>query len=161
MIQFTNISSIFNTIGSILISKYRDVIKRTKKVATGKTIAGIKIEGSTTGITASIKVIAPKSLQHIEKGRRKGAKLPVRKVGDRFELVPALEEWKRAVGYKGSDYMLAKGISERGIKPTPITQNVIKESAAPLLSITTLYFSEIVANSAFADMTKILKNGTN
>lgn len=111
---------------SILVGEYRSTLLRFRKVATRKTFESIAGESDVTTNEVVIKIKANESLLFIISGRRKGAKLPVRKVGDRFELFPDLQEWKVAVGFKGNDYILARAISEKGIKGIPITDMVLE-----------------------------------
>lgn len=101
-------------------SAFETILQSKKKVATRKTINSLEIETTPYGF----QVKSNKSLLFIERGRKKGAKRPVYKSGGVFKLFPDLEEWKVAVDYQGSDYMLAKGISERGIPATPILDPV-------------------------------------
>lgn len=106
--------------GELLVDTIKGQLVDARKVATKRTINSIQYEIAIQGDNIKITITADKSLLFIESGRRKGAKLPVKNVNGKFELVDRLQEWVDAVGYTGSHYLLAKGISERGIKPTNI-----------------------------------------
>ena len=126
MLTIRGLEQVGQEVISILLSEYRETLIQYKKVATRKTIESLIGDQDVTTNSLVIKIRARESLFFIISGRRKGAKLPVRKVNGRFELVPELREWKIAVGYRGSDYVLARGISERGIRGVPITSIVLK-----------------------------------
>lgn len=125
-------AAIANKIGDLLKKAYQLVLLENKKFATKKTFNSIEYEFEvlTTGIKVSI--YAAESLVFIESGRRRGAKLPVQKTPNGFELVFELQEWVDEVGYTGSHFYLAKLISERGIKGVPITDLVLKKIADDL-----------------------------
>jgi len=112
-------------ISKILADAYRRLLQEKKKVATRTTINSIKGDYRLTkdGVTAFVE--ADQGLFFIEKGRRPGGKLPVRKVGDKFRLVPRLQLWKNAVGFGGSDFLLARAIAKKGVKGVDITGEVL------------------------------------
>lgn len=110
---------------SLLVRQYQETLTRNRKVATRKTVESVTGEADVTTNEVNIKITANQSLFFIISGRRRGAKLPVRRVGDRFELFPDLQEWKVAVGFRGNDYVLARAISEKGIEGVPITNMVL------------------------------------
>lgn len=116
-------------VGILYVDEYKGVLTDYKKVATARTIRSISYEIIIRSNGVRIKIQADKGLFFIESGRKKGGKLPVRKTADGFELFPRLQEWVEAVGYGGSHYLLAKGISERGIKGIPITEIVLQQIA--------------------------------
>ncbi len=116
-------------VGTLYVEAYQDVLSEYRKVATGKTIKSISYRITLLPNGVNIKIQADKGLFFIQTGRRKGAKLPVRKTATGFELFPQLQEWVEAVGYTGSHYLLARSISEKGIKGIPITEIVIQQLA--------------------------------
>ena len=135
-------STVLNRIGTLFVDEYQQTLVKARKVATRKTIISIDYELTITSTFVKVTITADKSLLFIEKGRRKGAKRPVKKVGDKFELVEPLQEWVRAVGYTGSEYLLAKGISERGIEPTKITEIVVERIDKELRELLNEYAAE-------------------
>lgn len=115
-------------IANILANGYRDVLTRKGKVATRRTINSItpgqRIRSE--GVTAYI--IADRGLFFIQSGKRANTKLPVRKVSGGFELVPRLKEWSDAVGFGGSDFMLARAIAKKSRAGIDITGQVLNEN---------------------------------
>lgn len=134
--------------GEILVSSIKETLKLFRKVATRKTIRSVRYEVEIGNGKATVTVWAEKSYQYILSGRRKGAKRPVRKVGNKFVLVQELLEWTKAVNYTGSHYLLAKGISERGIKGVPITKIALGKVEKEVIEIITKYVSEGLAKGA-------------
>lgn len=128
--------------GEILVDLYKNTLVQNRKFATKKTHRSIEYKIIISPTEIKIQILSNISLLFIEKGRRKGAKLPVKKVGGKFELVDELKEWVKAVGYGGSHYVLAKRISERGIKGTPITAIVIAKLGNKLDKLISEYFAE-------------------
>ena len=143
MLSLRALEQIGQEVLTILLNEYRETLTQYKKVATRKTIESLRGEQDATTNRIILKVTANESLFFIISGRRKGARLPVRKVGDKFELVTELQEWKVAVGYRGADYILAKGISERGIKGIPITSIVLQNKKQKILELITRRFADI------------------
>lgn len=131
-----------------LLDEYRTTLIQNKKVATRKTIESLRGDQDATENRIILKINANESLLFIISGRRKGAKLPVRKVSGRFELVPELREWKIAVGYRGADYILAKGISERGIEGIDITAMVIEKTRNKINELILKRFAAMVRDQA-------------
>ena len=109
----------------LLILETERVLAEKKKVITGKTLRSLSGQSSETSRRVLIKFLADESLNFIQQGRRKGAKYPGRVVNGKFEVFPELKRWKEAVGFQGSDFILARSISEKGIKPTPIIEEVL------------------------------------
>lgn len=136
----------------LLVEQYRAELIKVRKVVTRKTYESIAGRDDVTTNKVLIQITANESLFFIISGRRRGAKLPVRKVGDRFELVPDLQEWKVAVGYRGSDYVLARGISERGIEGIPITTMVLDATRDKIRVIVTESLARIFAESVANDI---------
>lgn len=116
-----------------LVREYKLVLLENRKVATAKTFQSIRGESSTTENKAIARIYARESLTFIQSGRRPGAKLPVQRTADGFELVPLLQEWVRAVGFTGNYYLLARKIAERGIKAVPITAIVLERTRTEIL----------------------------
>lgn len=148
MLNVLALQQIGQEVINILLEEYRTTLIQYKKVATRKTIQSLRGDQDATTNKVIIKINANESLFFIISGRRKGAKLPVRKVNGQFELVPELREWKVAVGYRGADYILAKGISERGIKGIPITSIVLEKVQDRINELILRRFAVIVRDQA-------------
>lgn len=103
------LKEIENNLGtSVLVA-----LARKQKIVSGKTAQSIRNELLTrSSDLLEMGSFGGEGMQYIIEGKRAGTKLPVRKVGDHFELVQALKDWKSLVGFKGSDYLLAKAIAE-------------------------------------------------
>lgn len=136
-----------NSIGIFVQKAYRDELLRNRKFATRKTYNSIDYEIEITHRQIRIVITANQSLLFIESGRRRGAKLPVKNVGGRFELVDELQEWVEAVNYTGSHYLLARGISLRGIKGVPITDMVLKRISKDIDQMFVDIFKELAVNA--------------
>lgn len=142
-------------VGDLIVTVYQDVLEASKKVATRKTYRSIRYEVEVSIEKISIKIYASESLVFIEKGRRKGAKLPVQKVNGKFELVDELKDWVVAVNYTGSHYILAKRISERGIIGVPITAQVIERIGEKIDSLLKDYTIAIIKTQFVQDIQSI------
>lgn len=97
-------------------------LQRNNKIVTGATARsakGITSLDSSRSI-ANVGVIGSEGLPWIVKGKPANTRYPMRRVGDKFELVPSLKNWKRAVGFGGSDFLLARSIAENPRKPIDI-----------------------------------------
>lgn len=96
------------------------------KVATGKTLRSLRQETTfQDDRMARIQIFGDESYDRIIQGQAPRTVFPGRGSGNSFRLDPALEEWKRAVGYQGSDYRLAFGIFVRGIQPADVTTRAL------------------------------------
>lgn len=122
----------------------KNILLRNGKRATGKTIESIRGETEATATSIKIRIKGKKSLLFVITGRRKGAPLPVRKVGSRFELFPELKAWKQAIGFSGADFLLARAISKKGIPPLPLPSLIVQENRSLIISeITQIYVREV------------------
>lgn len=134
--------------GEVIVESVKDTLRLFRKVATRKTIRSIRYEVSIKEGIATVSIWAIEEYRYILSGRRKGAKRPVRKVGNKFVLVENLLEWTKAVNYTGSHYLLAKGISERGIKGIPITKIALQKVEKEIEQIITEYMRDGLAGLA-------------
>lgn len=119
-------------VGNILERHYKQVLAEKGKIATRRTINSINPSYKVTGDSVNIKVSADKGLFFIQSGKRANTKLPLKKSGDRFVLVDRLAEWKGAVGFGGTDYLLARAIAKKARKGIDITGIVIDRSKTEL-----------------------------
>jgi len=106
------------------------ILRKYRKVVTGRTIRSLETESERGPTSHSVDLYADKSWLFIEKGKRANTKLPV--IGGTFELVPELKAWKAAVGFGGSDYMLARAIARKPRKGIPLTDDLLREVSPKL-----------------------------
>lgn len=138
-----------------LAEGYREVLKKYKKVATGRTIRSIEPGHRITETGFVAYVEANIGLFYIQSGRRKGAKLPMEKRGGSWYLKPRLELWKQAVNFGGPDFLLARAISRKGIKGIDITGEVIELKLESILDTMSLAVEDDMAES----IVNIYRNG--
>lgn len=117
-------------LGSMYANQLRTAIARKKAIATGKTLGSVKnelvVDSASRGIFRRA-VTANRSWQNIQGGRRAGAKMPVRKVGSRFEPFPELVEWFQALGIpKAAWFPILRKIAKNGIKPRNIRDLAVR-----------------------------------
>lgn len=89
-------------------------LQRNGKSVTGFTAKTVDAKTSFSSSTniADIPVTGAGGFPWITKNKPPNTKLPVRKVGSGFELVPELKNWKAATGFGGSDFQLARSIAK-------------------------------------------------
>lgn len=143
-------------IGIFTQEAFKEELIRNKKFATRKTVNSIEYEVIINANSISVKIFSNISLVFIESGRRKGAKLPVKKTANGFELVDELKEWVEAVNFTGSYFLLARKISERGIKGVPITDLVLQRIGKDIDRMFVEMFKDIAVSTLVRQMKKIL-----
>ena len=136
----------------LLIREIELELKARKKVVTGRTLKSLTGVSDESFRRAFIKVLSDPSLGYIISGRRKGAKYPGEVVDGKFELFPEVREWKEKVGFGGTDFVLARAISENGIKPTPIIQTVLARVQQRVYDIILDEWTEEVRTEVFSDI---------
>lgn len=109
-------------IGDTMIGSIKKVLLQYRKVATKRTYNSLEKQVIKEGETYRVIIWSDVGMKYIITGRKKGGKLPVRKVGNKFELVPRLKAWAKAVFFTGSYYLLARKIARDGIKGIPIVE---------------------------------------
>lgn len=89
-------------------------LQKNNKVVTGRTAKSVdaKTVFSSSISVADINVFGGGGFPFITQNKPPNTNLPVRKVGSGFELVPELKSWKAAVGFGGSDFLLARSIAK-------------------------------------------------
>jgi len=104
--------------GNTLITRIRQELRAGGKSATGGLISGttgaVKIEGTRVVFTG----MAPEHYIFVDKGRRPGAKPPP---------VRPIKEWIKRKGLDLNEFAVARSIAKKGIKPTNIYTNAVKE----------------------------------
>lgn len=132
-LKLFEIDELVNEVSMIMEDNLKDILLKYRKFATKKTYSSVRSEDDTTENRAVIRLLALESLRFIVSGRRPGAKLPVRKTGDGFELVPELKEWVKAVGFTGHYFLLARSIARKGVKGVPIVELMIEKSRPQIM----------------------------
>lgn len=136
----------------ILIAETERVLKEKKKVVTKTTIDSLTGETKETDTRAIITMLANESLQFIIQGRKKGAKYPGRVVNGKFEVFDELKKWKEVTGFEGSDFILAKTISEKGIKPVAIMFEVLANVEQQVYAVIQQEWNIEVSNDVVEDL---------
>lgn len=100
-------------------------LKRLDKVVSGQTAKSVRVDSERTEGAIESKVYAAGGMKFIVEGKKANTKLPMRKVGDRWELVPQLKSWKAIVGFGGSDYLLARYIAKNERAPVDVASETL------------------------------------
>lgn len=103
-------------------------LQRLNKTVTGATAETVNAKTSfeSTTSVANIPVFGAGGLPFIISGKPANTKMPVRKVGNTFELFPDLKNWKAVTGFGGSDFVLARSIAENPQAPVDIASEAEK-----------------------------------
>lgn len=125
-----------------LIASAVIALRKNDKVATGKTVQSIRGETKRTKEGIDIYIYGAGGLKYIIEGKPANTKLPVRKVGNTFELLGSLKDWKNIRGFQGSDFILARAIARNKREPIDISgqtleiyeSNYASKNLSPLLS---------------------------
>lgn len=152
MVDATNL---YQEIVTLLEQTYKSVLVENRKVATRRVLNSIKGQFQEQAKGAIIKILADQGLFYIESGKRANTKLPVRKVGDKFELFPRIQEWRDVVGFGGSDYQLAKAIAKKARKGVPITEIVLQRALPQIRLLVRQWLRNEFTNFFVAEVRKI------
>lgn len=95
-------------------------LKRLDKIATAKTAKSIRTESDRNKVAIEIAVVGGESLKYIIDGKPPNTKMPVRKVGSKFELIQEVKDWKAVRGFRGPDFLLARAIAKNEQKPNDV-----------------------------------------
>lgn len=125
-----------------LITSAVVALRNNGKVVTGKTAQSIRGESERGKEGIDILIYGSEGLEYIISGKPANTKMPVKKVGGRFELLGSLKDWKAIVGFGGSDFLLARAIARNKQEPIDIpgqtldiyNQRYAQKNLAPLLS---------------------------
>lgn len=112
-------------VGELGLRQYEHFLTVNQKIVSEQTLRSIHYVIAFTEQYLTITFRANiNGLFWIERGKRANTKLPVTKVGGRFELVENLKQWKEQVGFDGGDFVLARTIARNPRAPLPISQFV-------------------------------------
>jgi len=95
-------------------------LKRLDKVVTAKTAKSLRAESSITKDSIDVSLYGGGGIKYIMQGKPANTKLPVRKVGDKFELIQSVKDWKAVVGFGGPDFLLARAIARNKQDPQDV-----------------------------------------
>lgn len=139
--------------GEALVIEIIRELKDAGKEATGRLAKSIDYELIETLDKISVGIKALDYFEFVDSGRRKGAKAPP---------ADAIVKWMKVKGIKGRDkktgrfqtqkqtaFIIARGISKNGIKPT----FVVKKSLRKLKSLQ----EKLLTDAAVEDMTKMIQ----
>ena len=101
-------------------------LKRNDKIATAKTAKSIRTDDERTDQFIDIGLYAGEGMEYIIKGKPPNTKLPVRKVGNKFELFQNIKDWKAVRNFRGSDFLLARAIARNRQEPIDIPAQTLE-----------------------------------
>jgi len=96
-----------------LVSSTIITLKSLEKVVSGATARSVRTESDISEEEATISVFAGSGMKYIIEGKPANTKYPIKKEGGKFVLVDELRYWKKLVGFKGSDFILARTIATK------------------------------------------------
>lgn len=119
-------------LASLYKNNFKLALINVGALATGKTlksvVVGFTLDSPSRGLYRR-NVSARRTWVFIQKGRKKGGKLPVRKVGDKYEPVPELKEWFLALNIPRNAWLpIMKKIVRDGVKPRDIVGRMMRTS---------------------------------
>ena len=128
-------------------------LQRNSNIVSAKTSKSVRSETSldSSRTIANISGFGGGGLPFITKDKPANTKFPMKKVGDRFELVPDLKNWKALTGFGGSDFLLARSIAKNPRRAIdiagPAMDIFLKRSEKKILnSLVRIVGKEIVDN---------------
>lgn len=99
-------------------------LQRLGKVVTAKTAKSVRVDSERKKDSITSKVFAAGGMKYIVDGKPANTKLPMRKVGNKWELVQELKDWKAVKKFDKKfdtpDYVLAKAIAENKRDPVDV-----------------------------------------
>lgn len=130
-------------LGELYESEAKLAIIKTKAITTGRTYKSIRNElvlDSPSRNEYRRRIVADKSFDFIDKGRRKGAKMPVHVVpgvtkrgGKLFVPFPELITWFNILGIPRSAwFLILRSMKRKGIKPKNIRRMMLKSARAKM-----------------------------
>lgn len=119
--EFTNLVELLNNIGQNAVTQYKNKIKKSA-FATGQLFNSVKyrIDITENGIKLSLTDL-PNYYINVENGRKAGGKFPPIEVIRKWMIV------KKIPDKPGVAFLIARSISEKGIKPKPYLREIKAE----------------------------------
>ncbi len=127
------------------------------KVVSGATAKAVRTESETDNEAATISVFAGGGMKYIVEGKPANTKYPMKKEGGKFVLLDELKYWKKLVGFKGSDFILARTIAQNaraGIDIAGKSMKVFEEKYLPTR------INALLSHAVIEVQKEIRKNGT-
>lgn len=150
---YDNLKKAMEKYGEAFVIELIQQLKDADKVATGNLAKSIDYEVVEALNQLSLGIKAPEYLEYVDSGRRKGAKPPPSDAIMKWAKARNIERFRdkkgRFISDKARAFIIARGISKNGIKPT----NVIKKTLRKLQSIQT----KLITDAAVEDMVKIAR----
>lgn len=117
-----------------------------RKVATASTLRSVEaIAAQSTRGVFHRQVVASRTVEFIVKGRPAGAKMPVTKVGDRFEPLPEVQQWFGVFNIpRALWFVILRAIKRRGIKPVDVVTESVRRAQPRMISIVSYRARRIV-----------------
>lgn len=95
-------------------------LRRLDKIKTAKTIKSLRSESGISADGITVDLYAGGGIKYIIEGKPANTKLPVRKVGDGFELIQDVKDWAAVVGFGGPHFLLARAIARNKQEPNDV-----------------------------------------
>lgn len=96
------------------------------KVVTAKTARSVRYETKIDSDGAEISVYGGGGMKYIVEGKPANTKLPMRKNGNKWELVQELKDWKAIRHFNGADFVLARSIAKNKREGINIAEKALK-----------------------------------
>lgn len=116
----------FQTAANQLTSSTVVALQRMEKVVTGKTANSIRTELKETQTGYELLQYGGESVRYLIEGKPANTKLPVQKVGDKFELFQSIKDWKAILNLEMSDYVLARAIARNERPPINLAEKSLE-----------------------------------
>ena len=95
-------------------------LRRLGKIVTAKTAKSLRAESTVKKNKIDFALYGSGGIKYIMQGKPANTKLPVKKVGGKFELIQSIKDWKAVVGFGGSDFLLARAIARNKQEPKDV-----------------------------------------
>lgn len=118
--EYKHLTEILNRVGTELRDKYKEKIKNGA-FATGKLYNSINYKISISDTTVKLSLLMEDYWINVENGRVVGKKMPPLSVIRKWMVTRSIPD------NKGTAYLIARKISEKGIKAKPYLRNTYNE----------------------------------
>lgn len=148
-------ASVIKKMQGDLVASAVIALRRNDKVVTANTSKSIRGETKHTKEGIDIYIYGSGGLKYIMEGKPANTKLPVKKVGNTFELLGSLKDWKAIRGFQGSDFVLARAIARNKREPIDIAGQTLdiyeelyaSQNNSPLLSFSASQLGKQIRDS--------------
>lgn len=125
LVKLIPISILQNAANSLTTTTVLTLQQADKKV-TGRTAQSIRTAVVETNEGYDLEQYGGQWVKYIIEGKPANTKLPVKKVGDKFELVQPLKDWKAVKGLAIPDFLLARSIARNPREPFDLPSKSIE-----------------------------------